>query len=184
LKSTPGPHRKGGRRNNVESDTREFIIPPLGDTEKPKWTGKLLKGNPPYGTAHSIRRQIFLLFHEDPKYLRKLLFDYDSSLLFKLGLKKEDSVTHISKSERDLIDEIRGEEKHLVTVWLPILERATDELIDEILNCERNNKITKEDLLGFHPLLKDKKKWRYTLCRLVELRRIDEYRKKTIKQKT
>ena len=71
LKSTPGPHRKGGRRNNVESDTREFIIPPLGDTEKPKWTGKLLKGNPPYGAAHSIRRQIFLLFHEDPKYLRK-----------------------------------------------------------------------------------------------------------------
>ena len=71
-----------------------------------------------------------------------------------------------------------------MTVWLPILERATDELIDEILNCERNNKITKEDLLGFHPLLKDKKKWRYTLCRLVELRRIDEYRKKTSKQKT
>lgn len=184
LKSTPGPHRKGGRKNDNESDRREFIIPPLGDTEKPKWTGKLLKGNPPYGTAHSIRRQIFLLFHADPKYLRKLLFDYDSSLLFKLGLKKEGFVTHISKSERDLIDEIRGEEKHLVTVWLPILERATDELIDEILNCERNNKITKEDLLGFHPLLKDKKKWRYTLCRLVELRRIDEYRKKTIKQKT
>lgn len=155
LKSKPGPHRKGGRKKNIEFDSRDFISPPLDNKEKPQWTGKLLKGNPPYGNAHSIRRQIFLLFHDDPSNLRKLLFKYLDD-----------------KYEKDIFDEMWGEEKHLVTVWLPILERATDELIDEIVKCDRNSEITKEDLLK-HPLLKDRTKWRSNLCRLVELKRIE-----------
>lgn len=164
LKSKPGPHRKGGRKKDKDFDRRDFIPPPLDEKGNPKWTGKILKGNSPYGNAHSLRRQIFLLFHEDPKYLKKLLYEY-----------LED------KSKKDIFDENRGEELQLVTVWMPILERATDELIDKIVNCDRNSEVTKYELLK-HPLLKDRTKWRYTLCRLVELRFIHEQKQKGIKK--
>ena len=85
------------------------------------------------------------------------------------------------KSKKDIFDENRGEELQLVTVWMPILERATDELIDKIVNCDRNSEVTKYELLK-HPLLKDRTKWRYTLCRLVELRFIHEQKQKGIKK--
>jgi hypothetical protein len=107
------------------------------------------QGLPASGNAHRMRRQIFLLFHEDSEYLLRLLESYLSNPEY-----------------RKKIDSKRGKEIHNVVAHLPVLERATDDLIDKILLKKEAEKL---EFLK-HPLLKEKSKWRWNLCRLVELR--------------
>ena len=114
------------------------------------------EGLPASGNTHRMRRQIFLLFHEDSNYLLRLVkcYSFDSEY-------------------RKKIDSIRGKEKVNVVAYLPVLERATDDLIDKILWKRKVTKFTTaEKQLEFlkYPLLKEKSKWRWNLCRLVELR--------------
>jgi hypothetical protein len=114
------------------------------------------QGLPACGNTHRIRRQIFLLFHTDSEYLLRLLQSYS-----------------FNPEYRKKIDSIRGKEKHNVVAHLPVLERATDDLIDKILWKKEATKSTiAETKLEFlkYPLLKEKSKWRWNLCRLVELR--------------
>lgn len=107
------------------------------------------QGLPASGNTHRMRRQIFLLFHEDSEYLFRLLESYLSNPEY-----------------RKKIDSKRGKEIHNVVAHLPVLERATDDLIDKILLKKEAEKL---EFLK-HPLLKEKSKWRWNLCRLVELR--------------
>jgi len=107
------------------------------------------QGLPASGNTHRMRRQIFLLFHEDSEYLLRLLESYLSNPEY-----------------RKKIDSKRGKEIHNVVAHLPVLERATDDLIDKILLKKKAEKL---EFLK-HPLLKEKSKWRWNLCRLVELR--------------
>ena len=114
------------------------------------------QGLPASGDAHRMRRQIFLLFHTDSEYLLRLLESYLSNPEYR----KE-------------IDSKRGKEIHNVVAHLPVLERATDDLIDKILLKKKATQSSiAEKKLEFlkHPLLKEKSKWRWNLCRLVELR--------------
>ena len=114
------------------------------------------QGLPASGNTHRMRRQIFLLFHEDSEHLLRL----DKSYSFDSEYRKK-------------IDSIRGKEKINVVAHLPVLERATDDLIDKILWKRKEYKSTAaEKKLEFlkYPLLKEKSKWRWNLCRLVELR--------------
>ena len=114
------------------------------------------QGLPASGNTHRMRRQIFLLFHEDSEYLLRLLESYLSNPEY-----------------RKKIDSIRGKEIHNVVAHLPVLERATDDLIDKILLKKKATPSSiAEEKLEFlkHPLLKEKSKWRWNLCRLVELR--------------
>ena len=64
-----------------------------------------------------------------------------------------------------------GKEKVNVVTYIPVFERATDDLIDKI-KTKADRLTIAENKLDFskHPLLKDKSKWRWNLCRLVELR--------------
>ena len=112
------------------------------------------KGLPASGNTHRIRRQIFLLFHTDAEHLLKLLQSYSSNSEY-----------------REKIDSIRGKEKVNVVTYIPVFERATDDLIDKI-KTKADRLTIAENKLDFskHPLLKDKSKWRWNLCRLVELR--------------
>lgn len=114
------------------------------------------QGLPASGNTHRMRRQILLLFHTDSEYLLRLLESYLSNLEY-----------------RKKIDSIRGKEIHNVVAHLPVLERATDDLIDKILLKKKATQSSiAEKKLEFlkHPLLKEKSKWRWNLCRLVELR--------------
>ena len=114
------------------------------------------QGLPASGNTHRMRRQIFLLFHEDSEYLLRLVKSYS-----------------FDSEYRKKIDSKRGKEKINVVTHLPVLERATDDLIDKILWKRKVSKSTAaEKKLEFlkYPLLKEKSKWRWNLCRLVELR--------------
>jgi len=114
------------------------------------------QGLPASGNTHRMRRQILLLFHTDSEYLLRLLESYLSNPEY-----------------RKKIDSIRGKEIHNVVAHLPVLERATDDLIDKILlKKEATQSSIAEKKLEFlkHPLLKEKSMWRWNLCRLIELR--------------
>lgn len=114
------------------------------------------QGLPASGNTHRMRRQIFLLFHEDREHLLRLVKSYS-----------------FDSEYRKKIDSERGKEKINVVTHLPVLERATDDLIDKILWKRKESKSTAaEKKLEFlkYPLLKEKSKWRWNLCRLVELR--------------
>ena len=75
------------------------------------------QGLPASGNTHRMRRQIFLLFHEDSEHLLRLVKSYS-----------------FDSEYRKKIDSIRGKEKINVVAHLPVLERATDDLIDKILD--------------------------------------------------
>ena len=114
------------------------------------------QGLPASGNTHRMRRQIFLLFHEDSEHLLRLVKSYS-----------------FDSEYRKKIDSERGKEKINVVTHLPVLERATNDLIDKILWKRKASKSTAaEKKLEFlkYPLLKEKSKWRWNLCRLVELR--------------
>ena len=114
------------------------------------------QGLPASGNTHRMRRQIFLLFHEDREHLLRLVKSYS-----------------FDSEYRKKIDSERGKEKINVVTHLPVLERATDDLIDKILWKRKESKSTAaEKKLEFlkYPFLKEKSKWRWNLCRLVELR--------------
>ena len=114
------------------------------------------QGLPASGNTHRMRRQIFLLFHEDSEHLLSLVNSYS-----------------FDSEYRKKIDSERGKEKINVVTHLPVLERATDDLIDKILWKRKVSKSTAaEKKLEFlkYPLLKEKSKWRWNLCRLVELK--------------
>jgi len=114
------------------------------------------EGLPACGNTHRMRRQIFVLLHTDSEYLLNLLYSYSLNSEYK---KK--------------IDSVRGKKKKNIVTYLPVLERATDELIDSIVKrvpIHQTLSFTEKKLkLLEHSLLKDKSKWRYTLCRLIEL---------------
>ena len=114
------------------------------------------QGLPASGNTHRMRRQIFLLFHEDSEHLLRLVKSYS-----------------FDDEYRKKIDSKRGKEKINVVAHLPVLERATDDLIDKILWKRKVSKSTAaEKKLEFlkYPFLKEKSKWRWNLCRLVELK--------------
>lgn len=128
---------------------------------------RFAEGLPARGKAHFLRRQIFVLLHENPHYIDYLLNTYSSNV-----------------EERSRIDEIllnNGKrEKVKVSVNMPILEKAYDDFIG-LISKECKGKLTEKEKrisLENHILLKNNTKWRFNLCRLIELRVIDIQRKK------
>jgi len=128
------------------------------------------EGLPAQGKAHFLRRQIFCLFHENPEYLDHLLHTYSSNI-----------------QERKTIDEMlfnsKKRETVAVTLHMPVLERAYGDLIVN-LSKKCKGKLSEEEKkksLDNHILLKNKTKWRYNLCRLIELRLLDQQRRKADK---